>query len=91
MFIFIGVAEAAHLCGILVLHSWQHGKASVEQGYPGEGELCVICVASQSALDSTISSHATPIFTTAQDILIEDHSIACREAEAALYSRPPPA
>jgi hypothetical protein len=91
IFILVGTAEAAHSCGILVLHSWQHGKASVEQGFPGEGELCVICLATQSAAGSTTSSHSAPIFSAAEFILIDDYSIACREGEAALYSRPPPA
>jgi hypothetical protein len=91
MFILVGTAEAAHSCGILVLHSWQHGKASVEQGFPGGGELCIICVATHLATDSTITSHSAPVFSAAEDILIEGYSAACREGEAALYSRPPPA
>lgn len=90
VFVIIGSAEAAHLCGPIIVHSWHHGNASVEQGFPGEGEVCLVCVASQSATQSIASTQWAPVFVVAATLPISEFSAPGNETEAALYSRPPP-
>jgi hypothetical protein len=91
IFALVGCAEASHLCGSIVLHSWQHGKASVEQGYAGEGGICVICAASQQAASSIASSQWMPAFDVSGPLPFRDFSTPHSAEEIALYSRPPPA
>lgn len=90
VFLIVGSAEAAHLCGPIVLHSWHHGSASVEQGFPGEGEVCLVCVATQSAPHSIASAQWVPVFAVSDTLPISDFSTPINEREVALYSRPPP-
>jgi len=91
VFTVVGCAEASHVCGTIVLHSWQHGKASVEQGYPGEGGVCLICAASQVAASPIRSAQNLPDFEISYTLAATDSTRPHSADLVSLYSRPPPA
>lgn len=91
LFAAIGCAEGSHVCGSIVQHPWQHGKASVEQPYPGEGGMCLICAASQVATSPIATARNIPVFHVADTLALADFAVPHLAAEVSLYSRPPPA
>ena len=89
MLLCTGIAEAAHSCGDVVFHSWQHGRGSAERA-SGETGVCLTCITLQSATHVISLSSWAPVFVTAEPIDHEDLVAASTERHFGLYSRPPP-
>jgi len=89
MLLFTGVAEAAHSCGDVVFHSWQHGRGSVERA-SGDGGVCLTCITLQSATHAIARSTWAPVLVITEPIDREELAAASADRERALYIRPPP-
>lgn len=89
MLLFTGVAGAAHTCGEVVCHSWQHGRGSAERG-SGESGVCLTCMTLQSATHAIVLSVWAPVLVAAEPIDSKEIATASADREIALYSRPPP-
>ncbi len=89
MLLCTGVAEAAHSCGDVVFHSWQHGRGSAERA-SGETGVCLICITLQSATHAIALSTWAPPLVITEPIDHEELASASTDRELALYSRPPP-
>ena len=89
LLLFSGIAEAAHSCGDVVFHSWQHGRGSAERA-SGENGVCLICITLQSATHAIALSTWAPPLVIAEPIDHEELIAASTDRELALYSRPPP-
>lgn len=89
MLFFTGVAEAAHSCGDVVFHSWQHGRGSAERA-SGESGVCLTCITLQSATHAITLSTWAPLLVITQPIDHEELVAASTDRELAVYSRPPP-
>jgi hypothetical protein len=89
MLFFTGIAEAAHSCGDVVFHSWQHGHGSAERA-SGESGVCLTCITLQSATHAIALSAWAPLLVITQPIDHEELVAASTDRELAVYSRPPP-
>ena len=89
MLLCTGIAEAAHSCGDVVFHSWQHGRGSAERA-SGETGVCLICITLQSATHAIAFSTWSPLLVIAEPIDHEELVASSSDRELALYSRPPP-
>jgi len=89
MLFFTVIAEAAHSCGEVVFHSWQHGRGSVERS-AGETGVCLICMTLRSATHAIACSTWAPVLVIAEAIEHEEFKAAATDRQLALYSRPPP-
>lgn len=89
MLLLSGAVEAAHTCGDMVLHSWQHGSGSAERAY-GDGGICLICITFQSATQAACHADSAPVFVIAQAVDSDEPPAPSIDQQLALYSRPPP-
>ena len=89
MLVFSGIAEAAHSCGEVVLHSWQHGRGSAERA-SSESGVCLTCITLQSVTHAIALSSWAPVFVTAEPIDHEEVVATSTDRHFGLYSRPPP-